>query len=338
MYVMIIPVSGGGFVSQLGIIQHICEMGIKPDLIMASSGGNVAAYIAAAAKWKWPGIERIAEDINQNMFIKPWSNISSISLLFGYFKCDIYDHGDGVKDFFYRYFNSKNIGDYEIWTGTYNKTRQKSSLFCNRSRNESILDPVILDHELTQSLDPIYLDRNIDMIAKASIASASIPSIVPAEIINNEEYVDGGVSSASPFIIMQDAIRNHIIINNKKMHLIYINSIDLSQKQIKPCNNIIDNWRQSMHNIVRSQTVIDRLAAYQLLRFFPGEMNKEEFSCSYENLQRVKRIQKKYQYSLLEIYPLNYNEVNILNFTGNNVIEHIRNVYPNCACRFWWLT
>src|SRR3972149_11408146 len=129
MYVLVLPVSGGGFVSQLAIIQHLCESHIVPDLTLSSSGGNVAAYVAAAADWKWPGIERVAKDLTQDLFVRPWSNITSVAFIMGYFKGDVYNRGSGVHEFLSRHFNTKTITNYEIWTGTYNKRRQRARLF-----------------------------------------------------------------------------------------------------------------------------------------------------------------------------------------------------------------
>lgn len=43
MKIYILPISGGGFVVQLAIIQHLCELKYVPDLCLASSGENVAA-------------------------------------------------------------------------------------------------------------------------------------------------------------------------------------------------------------------------------------------------------------------------------------------------------
>jgi len=336
--VLVLPVSGGGFVSQLAILQHLCESRFIPDLTLASSGGNVAAYVAAAANWKWAGIERVARELTQDLFAKPWNSVSSIALTVGYFEGNVYNKGSGVYDFLSRHFTSETIVKHEIWTGTYNKDRQKARLFCNRSEEKSIVDVKYIDHDLTQSMDPVFTDGNIDTIAKAGIASASIPAIVPAQIIFDEPYIDGGVAGASPLIIMQEPILKYIKDNNYSLHIVYVNSVDLSSPNLKPCHNVFDNWRQATHNLVRSQTVIDRLSGYELLRCQPGTMNKEEFICNYENMERVKDIQSKVMYSMLEIYPTERYDVDIVGFNGDDVVNAIKKTYGNCRCRLWWIT
>lgn len=338
MYVFALPASGGGFVSQLGIIQHLCETGFIPDLILASSGGNVAAYVAAAANWKWAGIERIARELSQDLFARPWNSVLSISKAIGYFKGDVYDKGSGVDDFLSRYFTPSSITKYEIWTGTYNKNRQQSRLFCNRSKENSILDVSCIDNDLTQSMDPVFADGDIELISKASIASASIPVIVPAQKILGEDYIDGAVSGASPLTIMQEPILKHIRNTDSPLHIIYINSTDLSRPNIKTIHNVLDTWKQATNDLVRSQTVIDRLSGYKLLRCNPGTMNKAYFTCNYENLDRVKQIQSRVKYSMLEIYPTDCFDIEIVNFTGTDVVSAINAAYKNCGCRFWWLS
>lgn len=337
MYVVVLPVSGGGFVSQLAILQHLCESHIVPDLTLASSGGNVAAYIAAAADWKWPAIERIARELSQDLFVSPWNSILALSRIIGYFKGTFYNKGSGVNNFLSEYFTSSTVTKYEIWTGTYNKNQQKARVFCNRSQKDSIMDISCIDHDLTQSMIPIFADGDIELIAKAGTASASIPALIPPQEIYNEHYIDGAVAGASPLTVMQEPILKHIRDNGTSLHIIYINSVDLSKSSQAPIHNVLDTLKQATQDIVRSQTVIDRLSAYELLRCHPGTMNKEEFPCTYENMERLKRIQSKIKYSMVEICPNETHDINLIGFSGEDVITAIREAYKNCKCRFWWL-
>lgn len=338
MYIFILPISGGGFVSQLAIIQHLCGSHIVPDLTLASSGGNVAAYVAAASDWKWAGIERIARELSQDLFAESWNSISLLSRIIGYFNGNIYNKGNGVHDFLSKHFTPRTISKYEIWTGTYNKNRQKARLFCNRNIETTIMDTTLINHEITQSMEPYFTDGNIHLIGLAGSASASIPGVVPAQKILDEDYVDGGVASASPLTIMQAPILKYIQDNNSPCHLIYVNSVDLSSPSQDPINNVIDTLRQATSDLIRSATVNDRLAGHNLLRCQPGNMNEEKFVCNYENIERVKRIQGLIQYSMLEIYPNADYDINIVNFTGDDVIKGIQAAYNNCHCRFWWLS
>lgn len=338
MYILVLPVSGGGFATQLAIIQHLCGIQFIPDITLASSGGNVAAYVSAASNWKWADIERIARDLSQDLFASPWNSVSSLSMIIGYFKGEVYNRGKGVHDFLTKYFTSETIAKYEIWTGTYNKNRQQARLFCNRSKDKSIMDVSCIDHDLTQSMTPVFTNGDIGLLADAGIASASIPAVVPAQKVLGEEYIDGGVAGASPLIIMQEPILKYTRDNDVPLHIVYVNSVDLARPDNKPIRNILDNWKQAAHDLVRSQTVIDRLSAYELLRCHPGDINKDEFVCNYDNMIRIKDIQTKTKYTMLEIYPNGIYDVDIVNFTGIDVINSIRTAYKNCRCRLWWLT
>lgn len=338
MKVFILPISGGGFVVQLAIIQHLSEVNIIPDLTMSSSGGNVAAYVSAAADWKWAKIERIARELNNELFAKPWSNVAMISFLTGFFQGNLYDKGSGVEEFLKKYFTSEKIIKHEIWTGTYNKDTQKAQLFCNRSKDESIMSKFKIDHNLTQSMENIYADGNIDLLAKVSLASASIPGVVPPQIINGKKYTDGGNFGASPLTIMKGPLTQYILKENNCVHLIYINSVNLSDIEKFDSFNVLDIWKQATEDLIRSFSVFDRLVAYEILRSQSNNIKNHNFKCTYNNLNIIKKIFKLVKFTLLELYPSTPLEVNITSFTGDDTIKLIRKAYNNCLCRFWWIS
>lgn len=339
MLVLVLPVSGGGFVSQLGILQHLCEIAFVPDVTLASSGGNVASYICSAANWRWASIERIARELSHGFFVQPWANIPGLSMVIGYFKGDMYHQGTGVHSFLSQYFDNETIMKHEIWTGTYNKTQQKARLFCNLTRENSHLDPCLINHELTQSLEPVYAGGNIALIGDASIASASIPSVVAAQRIFGEDYVDGGVAGASPMSIMKDPLLDYVAQNKCPLHLVYVNSVDLSNPQHGNAgsNNLIDNVRQITHNIVRSQTVIDRLACYEIFERQGSDILFEEFICDNTTMQRIQNIHANTKFSMTEFYPITPFDINIVNFESDDITKGIRSAYNNCKCRLWYI-
>jgi hypothetical protein len=337
MFVLVLPVSGGGFVSQLGILQHLCEIGFIPDVTLASSGGNVSAYICSASNWRWAGIERIAQELSPGFFVQPWATIPALSIIVGYFKGDMYHQGTGVHSFLNRYFDSETITKHEIWTGTYNKTQQKARLFCNLTRAESILDPCLIDHELTQSLEPVYAGGDIALIGDASIASASIPGVVAAQRIYGEEYVDGGVGGASPMSIMKDPLLDYVKQHDCPLHLVYVNSVDLSHPHpAVTTGNFIDNVKQITHNIVRSQTVIDRLACYEIFERHGDTVLSEEFVCTNETMKRITYIHTNKRFSMTEFYPTNPLDINIVSFDRSDIVKGITDAYKNCKCRLWY--
>jgi len=356
MYVLILPISGGGFVSQLAGLQYLCENDIKPNITLASSGGNVAALIASAANWKWAGIERIARELTNDLFALPWSNVSILSNIIGWFQASRYNEGKNITAFLHKYFTKETIMNDEVWTGTYNKDQKRTCLFCNKK--DSILDISHIDFDLTQSTLPIFAHGDINLIGKYGTASASIPSLVPPQKIMGSFYEDGGVSSSSPLTVMAEPILNYVIKNKTSMHLIYINSVNLSNHNQKSINNIIDNIKETTSDLIRSSVVNDRLACYKLLKNFErstviandsvdisettnekftGTINHKDFECNYDNIKIIKIIQTKIKYSLLEIYPNIKYEINIINFNGNDIIDEIHKSYKDLKCRFWFI-
>ena len=338
MQLLILPVSGGGFVSQLAILTHLCQLKYKPDITFASSGGNVAAYVASAANWQWSQIERVAEDISHDLFAQAWSSIPALSSLIGFFSGNAFKQGKGVKEFFLKHFEAETIGQYEIWTGTYNKTRQQACLFCNKTREQSQVDFSKIDLFVTQCMEPKYLQDTdpLPRIAKISTTSASIPAVVDGQIFDGEYYVDGGVCGSSPFTIMHSCFNPP-----ENIHITYVNCLDLASPIYNEGINVLDTWRQATTDLIRSQTLIERSIIYNNLNCLNGEIKYLATDCNYEELDRLLQLRNKARSSLLEIFPRvagdNNWEVQLTSFTGEDVKQSIRAIYPHCFCRLWYV-
>jgi len=333
--ILILPVSGGGFVSQITILLELSKIGYKPDLTLASSGGNVAAYLAAAGDWNCYAIYRLSQKLNHKLFANNWHEISSINAVIGFFQSNIFNKGKGVRELLFSYFDEESILKYEIWTGTYNNTRQRPRLFCNISKESSKINYDLINLEITNSMKPIYCSGNLELIAKAALASASIPSIVPAQIIDDEEYVDGGICGSSPLMILKESFQ-------EPCHLIYVNSIDLAEPRPNINFNVLDVWRNTAQDLIKSSTLIDRDTAYSLFKrnLLPSEIIRWEGKCTYDNLQYIKERKKESSSSFLEIYPRGGDEfkrnVNLANFTNFDVINAISKIREDCQCLFFY--
>lgn len=336
MDILVLPVSGGGFVNQLAIVEHLCESNYKPNLMMASSGGNLAAYIALASEWKWQNIRKISTDLNKDLFSTQWNSIGMLSTFIGYFKGELYNSGKGVKEFFRKYFNNTSIDDIEIWTGAYNTIHKKFRIFCNKSSNNSFLSQIELKENITQLMEPFYSNGDIDMISCYSTASASIPSIVPPVIIEKETYADGGIAGASPLSPMYIPIIRSL--SNKNLHIIYVNSFDILSPNSAIIRNVVDNLRQTTGDLLRSQAIMDRSLAINLISDGSNLKGPIEFSCNSSNLEIYYSMRNKIISSMLEIYPSVREEVDITKFTGEQISNCINNIYSMCKCRLWYLS
>jgi predicted acylesterase/phospholipase RssA len=236
MEAMVLPVSGGGFPAQLGLIQALLDGGYSPPhLVLASSGGNVAAYVAAMAGWNVNAISRVSKSLTQDLFIRNWIPFP-LHHLFGFFQGSLYRHGNGADSLLSTYSTQSSIQRTEIWTGCYNSLRKKAHFFCNRSADSTLLDHSYVDEDLMQCLPPTYLDGDMARISTVGMASASIPTIVPPVMIDGEPYVDGGLLYASPLTALQDALleasdRQY----GGRLHLTYVNSFDLQDTATAYC-------------------------------------------------------------------------------------------------------
>lgn len=333
MELLVLPVSGGGYVNQLSSILDLCEIKYKPDVVLSSSGGNVCAYISSAADWNYHNIIRISQDMCKTMFSKPWSTIPVVSYIIAFFRGNAYDEGAGAKEFFNAHFNKETIDKYEIWTGAYNKDLQKATIFCNREKNKSIFKNSFCQTSICENCECIYLNKDINLIVDASVSSAAIPAVIPPKKIKGNNYVDGGVAGSSPLLMMKESIINYIRNNKKFLHLIYINPINFDKPKIFEGENIMVNWKQTFANIVNSQILTDCQIAYHLLLILNYEMNRIEFPSTAENLKQLKKIEN-YHY-LLEFYPVEPNDINIVDFNGEEVGKNLIENKGNNICKLW---
>lgn len=327
------PISGGAFVNQLAGVINLTEIGYRPDCIFASSGGNVAAYISVAAEWHWASIERITREVNNKMFARPWNSLTPIAFIQAYNKGYMYNSGTGVDEFYNFHFTPTSITSCEIWTGTQEVESQRAAIFCNRAY--TCLNFTDYDNKLYNVCRPIYCNGDITMLAKVSVASASIPSIVPPVTINGNNYVDGGVCSGSPMTSLYPTVIKTCS-NIQPCHITYITPFNLYKPAESNFGNLVSNSRQAARDIVRSQVCTDRACAYAVIANCSNNLKHQHFYVNNETLIDIFQLVETYNYTMCEFYPLESLEVDILNFTGNEAVELINQITGNMACNVWY--
>lgn len=339
MKIIIAPGSEKNFILQLIMLQYLSQIGYKPDICLGSSGGNLALYLAAAADFNWSRIQLITNELRPDYFVTPWNDFPPIATLMGFFKGTAYDYGKGLINFLQLFFDQQSIVKYEIWTGCYNKDLQKYRLFCNRCKINSYLNYEYEEDDIIQTQIPYYCDGNMNLISSVGLATCSIPGLVPPQIIDNHQYNDGNVCSASPLTILKTSILKTLK-PTEALHIVYLNSKDLSQPQLLPINNLIDTWKQGLNDLLKSQTLIDRLSAYELLRHRANgkEIKKKYCDCTFENLKELQKIINASNATLLEIYPTCSADLNITHFTSQDLERNFKILNQSCKCRLWWVT
>jgi hypothetical protein len=222
----------------------------------------------------------------------------------------------------------------EIWTGTFNKTTQKAQFFCNRSKKQSILSKYQFQKDIYNCDDRVYLCGDLESIALISEASASIPLIVPSRHFNNNEYVDGGLSFASPltpFMPTFDQMRKTSI-DPSGMHFFYVNSSDLHNKRIRSSQqSYTQNGDDILSSFTRSLITYDRKVGIDYVTkhgssFKYNEGNIDVFTMPASTL------------SFNEIYPTgDVESVDILTFGGEDVNNLMRSAKSKLRFRSWFI-
>lgn len=223
--VYIASISGGGFPAQIQQILYATEQKqiafndktenisdyYNPDLCMGTSGGNVALYIAISGNWNEGGIKRVVNMLNPEMFSQTWwpGPMSFIpTWVLGIFEGAVYKPGYGAETLLKAFNSPESIQRIEMWNTAFNKDQKRTGLFCNKSSNDSFVSPLTYSSFDFKTLPLQYLEGDISKISRTVIASASVPFLFKPVEIDNEEYIDGGVTYPSPLTPLQEEIYN----------------------------------------------------------------------------------------------------------------------------------
>jgi predicted acylesterase/phospholipase RssA len=366
MKIIVCPISGGGFPVQLGILSLLCDVKYKPDLALASSGGNVATYVTIAAQWSSQHIKRLIKSLDSNFFIKSWTHDSLLSFIpswtIGFFKESFFNYSHNGINFFQEHLTPKLVQDIEVWTGTVECNQKRAQLFCNRDEKKSCISCMgviattnnsgITEHKdvkdvkshvdtkLYGCLEPIYLNGDLKLIAQAALASASIPTMVPPQNIKGKLYSDGGVTHASPLTIMKDAINNLEELHNPGLHITYINSFDLEKTDPVSPNYMtsVHNGKITMLEMVQNFCVQDRISGIDLIRHPDIKMySKVGDIKDTKDLLLIENHRLKARRTMIEYYPNDNTAIDLKSFKSNDVDKLYENIRKGFKYRLWWI-
>lgn len=314
---MILPISGGGLFTQLGLICNLMESNpdYRADIMMGSSGGCLASYITLASNFQPEYIINIVKRLSHRDYIKTgWTP-------------------ELVKAFYQNYLYSDNehsiindivvtgiIEEVEIWTGAFDSNGSKAALFCNLPRNKCRLR---FDREQLGTAPCVYLDGNADEVVDSIRASVNIPCLKPQVNIRGKKYSDGGGRYASPLSSLKNEVSRI-----SSFHLIYISSENLDKGEYREHNNIIKTGIIGVNELIRSIKIQDRQVARDMI----PDANSIELS----TLQEYFQIRGKYNRTLLELYPEVVNSVNILNFNSAAATQCLKYSSVNMRIKFWY--
>jgi len=328
--IAVLPISGPMFAAQIGIGIELTSCGWDPSIMLTASGGGIAGHIFNASDCNPNKIFETSGLLSSDLFCRKWFPYGSFyGYYHGYTKegC-LFNSGRGVSELLRSVYSPDLIGKREIWSLTYNDTRKKAQLFCNRSSSQIRGINVVPEQDIYQIDKHYYCDEDIDLIAKVVIASASVPGLVPPQIIDDCSYQDGGLSCASPMSLMADVFNQY-----EKLHITYVNCSDINEEtQGKPIIKTLPmEMNEARKTVLRHVTIHDRAACYNLI----NRPTKECFDLTEENYRYVQHVQKSKKRTLLEVYTTETTGVNIVNFTGSDLQNYLLKNKGSYLCRFW---
>ena len=367
-----LPVSGGSFPAQLALLSEFYEankiLKYYPDIILASSGGNLASYIAYAGDWSPEGILRVCKNITSDAFIQSWFSPQLDflpSFLIGMFKGSFYKSGYGANYFIKRYFTPETIQNVEIWSGTYNKNKNSAEFFCNRFSERALIQERYFEGDSyiysVTSLNYLKKDEDIlNKIGKIIIASASIPYTVEPQHIDEYDYQDGGTMYASPTSILCNEI--YRIFKGETFDKVFtLNSkseISVEKEVIKPkrlrhfyfspydinSSEVIQSWKtlnMAVTQILYANLLSDRASAILNLQHIYEISYTQLIHQHYSNItttqfaQILKNIDI-YEHYVCDIYPIGIPGINIENINYDEILKIIKQVRNNYGVQIWY--
>lgn len=331
--IIIAPISGTRLINQLAALVNVCEYDYKPDIILSASGGAVTTSLAAVSNFDLSSFKRNVQELNSGEFISSWipECLAFVpSWIVGFFQGSLYRHSRTYHAMFRKLAVPVTLKEYEVWVMAYNLDEKKPALFCSTSEEKAFLKECFENCSIIRSDIFQYLNGNVDTFADAVIASSSIPTVVPPLCIKDKLYEDGGVVYASPFTPFRDQIEDL-----ESFHLMYINGIDLNDQDF----TVVDPQQRTIFNtvdvtasaIVKSYLMQDRYSCYILIKS-KGPVTKMDIT-----LEDYFANKHKWQYSLLEMYPDRYDEIDITDFTGEDLYIKMMEQREFIGCRVWFV-
>lgn len=376
-----LPISGGSFTSQCALLGALYDTKKKlnnnrftsskqylPDICLAASGGNIASYLLLAADGSGEGMMRILRTLHSDLFIRNWfpDYMSFLPTgILGIFKGSLYRPGYGPGFLFNRYFCLKTIQNVEIWTGTHNVTTNKAEFFCNKSVENAHIQQSFFENEmeLYDVMKLRYLSDEpdtINMLAKASMASASIPYIVKSQQIGDHLYSDGGVMYSSPTLPLINELYRLVkghkyekeiqmnsegeikvtqkILPPRRLRHFYFSPYDTYSKEIVLVSRTING---PLAQILHANLLQDKAAAITNLQRIYGvessQITHEHYiDADNDTLYEVLKKLEQYDHYVMDLYPKGLSKIPLKGFSTKNIEDAINYVRKNYAIQVWY--
>jgi hypothetical protein len=384
--VYIFPVSGGGFPAQLQQIIYYTEqkkiatntssedgnyLEYTPDICLSASGGNVATYIGLSGNWTEGGITRVVKTMNSSLFSQTWWPGPMGFLptwILGIFEGSIYKPGYGPKQLLKAFSDTQSIQDVEIWSGTFNKTKKKACFFCNKTGSDSFISENTYNPFTFKTLPLVYMDGDINLISKVTVASASVPILFQPVEIDGDEYIDGGISYTSPLTPMQEELYNimkgittpsayDLVSSPYPIPVRPVDSPNLSDKRDRDLLHMIyfspynmDNSTEKVDSTLGADSFLsfmtdyssikDRYTGINLLERLKTDVQSlnmvDSRTYGVENLNELLSLYKDTHY-FCEIYVQKNDWIDMTNFTSQDILDKMTEAQSQIQYLFFYV-
>lgn len=333
---LFMPISGAKIVNQFAIVKHLLKCRYMPDIIGGTSGGCIVAVTLIALSVSEVKCERsylefckkldyILNNLDSTWYSTPQSFCQLFNTLKSFGTGYLYEKGRGeeyIKDY------AIGIkGQPETWLGTFNKSVGHHQLWCTKAKEDAII----------KMKDANYLNEDIDMIAKVSVASSAVPFIVPPIEINKHLHCDGGVGYASPLGSLMPAFEAEQV----SYHIVYISAVRFSSKydpsldEEQEDDDVWNMIKSSWTGMVTGLHLPDRNNGVKAV----GPNAIKVVGEGQRGLIKALAVQKTATRSFIEIAPKNAVHLNFLNIKKGDATKAVNIAYNRgFIVRHWYTT
>lgn len=331
---LVMPVSGVKFCNQIAMVTHLLGCGYKPHRIMGSSGGGVTAMLLALSDVAsvqdketyscfCDRLNAILDMVDSSWYMTPWvPNASILNSYVALCKGSMFDRGIGEKLIFD--LDPDISTQPEIWLGTHCRDTGRAQVWCTKSEKEASIRPP----------GARYLDGDMHMTTKCTMASCAVPTIVPGVDINGEIHCDGGVSYASPLGQCMSEFEN----GNASYHVVYISPARYSSKMDPHTDELEDDdlhnlYKSSVAGMVRQLHIADRNNGL----LFVGANYTKTFGIGRPALLEALRRSKTCDRSFIELAPVEEVHSDFLTLRKGDASKAVRKSYDaGFTVRQWY--
>lgn len=340
MDILIAPISGGGFPSQIAASLFLISGGYRPRIAMGGSGGAVTEYLMELGEWNEGKVRAIMQTLDSNLFVtKPTIPLlgSVLSILRG----SLFQRSP-IGQSYLRMLMDKVLPYYcEIWTGSQDSDHQRPVYTCNLDKSRSIITLDSRDIRDMNLYPPIYCGTDTELLSKYVTSTFSIPSVLPSTIAGGRRLSDPGMVYGSPIHSFRRAIVRMAKEKSVTLHLTILTTVDLYEDREYSLYNgqpaVLMTLINQALGAIHSNVGKDRLSCMDIM-WFQGlrVCGVVTFKATPEALHRLNGLKLKSPGTVTEVFSTKHDPVNLTTFTSSRLLESVTCVGEKLMMRLRW--